>query len=385
MPIYTVLNENGKPIKKNGYTKYRVIVSYVDNNGKYKKVERITYGSDNAKDVELELIKKINKKELETSISYKELKNQYLLSKKADTKPGTYRAIVGRLENHITPFFESYKINKINASLIQKWKNEINNKSIDLGTKKNAYGSLRALLNFAVKMEYISKNPIRSIDNFKDPNYIKKEMDYYTVEEFKKFIAIAKDEAIRMEEKTNSIYEWHYYIFFMISFFLGTRKGETYGFDWNNWSNETLKIEKSIDQKNKGQLGDIVGAPKTKNSLRVNKLPNIIEVALQEHYNRCRKIDGFSKSWYICGGTAPIRNTTIDKRNSHYARLADIKRIRIHDFRHSNASLLINNGVLPKEVARRLGDTESEIMKTYSHLYPQEEEKVIEILNNIEL
>jgi len=53
MPIYTVLNENGKPIKKNGYTKYRVIVSYVDNNGKYKKVERITYGSDNAKDVEL--------------------------------------------------------------------------------------------------------------------------------------------------------------------------------------------------------------------------------------------------------------------------------------------------------------------------------------------
>jgi len=46
---------------------------------------------------------------------------------------------------------------------------------------------------------------------------------------------------------------------------------------------------------------------------------------------------------------------------------------------------LINNGILPKEVARRLGDTENEIMRTYSHLYPQEKEKVIEILNNIDI
>lgn len=385
MPIYPVLNDNKKQIKKNGYTKYRVVVSYTDIHGRYKKIERIVYGSDNAKTSELELIKKVNKKEIETSISYEELKKQFLLAKKADTKPGTYRGIVAKIDNHITPFFKKYKINKINASLIQIWKHEINNKTIAIETKRNIYGTLRALLNFAVKMEYIYKNPIHAIDNFKDPNYIKKEMDYYTAEEFKKFIAVAKKEAIKAKEQKNIIQEWHYYIFFMISFFLGTRKGETYSFTWENWNDQMLKVEKSIDQKNADGSGDIIGAPKTKNSLRINKLPDVLEHALKEHYERCSKLDGFNKSWYICGGIKSIRDTTLSNRNIAYAKIAGIKKIRIHDFRHSNASLLINNGILPKEVARRLGDTENEIMKTYSHLYPQEEEKVIDILNNIKI
>jgi integrase len=81
------------------------------------------------------------------------------------------------------------------------------------------------------------------------------------------------------------------------------------------------------------------------------------------------------------GGIRAIRDTTISNRNTTYAKLAGIKKIRIHDFRHSNASLLINIRIL----ARRLGDTKNKIMRTYSHLYPKEEEKVIDILNKIKI
>jgi len=60
-------------------------------------------------------------------------------------------------------------------------------------------------------------------------------MDYYTVEEFSKFIAVAKQEATRVEKECNSIVEWHYYIFLMIAFFDGSRKGEINGYTWNDW------------------------------------------------------------------------------------------------------------------------------------------------------
>ena len=84
-------------------------------------------------------------------------------------------------------------------------------------------------------------------------------MDYYTVEEFSKFIAVAKQEATRVEKECNSIVEWHYYIFFMIAFFDGSRKGEINGYTWNEWFNHTLSIKRAVYQKNKGE--DIIGSP----------------------------------------------------------------------------------------------------------------------------
>ena len=71
-------------------------------------------------------------------------------------------------------------------------------------------------------------------------------------------------------------------------------------------------------------------------------------------------------------------------RNEKFAEIAKVKKIRIHDFRHSHASLLANNGINIQEIARRLGHTNIEITwNIYSHLYPQQEEKAVEILNKI--
>lgn len=59
---------------------------------------------------------------------------------------------------------------------------------------------------------------------------------------------------------------------------------------------------------------------------------------------------------------------------------------RIHDFRHSHASLSANNGINIQEVARRLGHSNVSItLKTYAHLYPKESERALTVLNSIEL
>lgn len=58
-----------------------------------------------------------------------------------------------------------------------------------------------------------------------------------------------------------------------------------------------------------------------------------------------------------------------------------MKHITIHEFRHSHASVLCNAGVNIKEIARRLGHSDVETtLKTYSHLYPAEEERAVKIL-----
>ncbi|AMP20146.1 hypothetical protein AZF37_02245 [endosymbiont 'TC1' of Trimyema compressum] len=58
-------------------------------------------------------------------------------------------------------------------------------------------------------------------------------------------------------------------------------------------------------------------------------------------------------------------------------------RIRIHDFRHSNISFLINLGVNVFQIAKRVGHTNpKQIFKTYGHLYPDKEQEVIDKINN---
>jgi integrase len=61
-----------------------------------------------------------------------------------------------------------------------------------------------------------------------------------------------------------------------------------------------------------------------------------------------------------------------------------LKVIRIHDYRHSHVSVLANNGINIQEIARRLGHSKVDMTwNTYSHLYPREEERAVDVLNNI--
>ena len=238
------------------------------------------------------------------------------------------------------------------------------------------------MLNYAVRMEYLAKNPLLTVGNFKNPYELKKEMGFYTPEEFKKFIAAARRAARTVEKNTGSSYEWNFYIFFSIAFYTGLRKGEIYALKWTDIDGNILHVRRSIAQKLHGS--DKETPPKNKTSIRDVQMPLPLLKALGEHRKRQEKLSGFNESFRICGGTVCLRNTTLQQRNRQYADDAGIKRIRIHDFRHSHASLLANNGINIQEIARRLGHSNVEITwNIYAHLYPREEERAIAVLNKI--
>ena len=89
----------------------------------------------------------------------------------------------------------------------------------------------------------------------------------------------------------------------------------------------------------------------------------------------------FNDNFYIFGGTNPLAPTTIERKKNKYCKIAGVKQIRIHDFRHSHASMLYSGNVNIKYIQERLGHADiSTTLNTYVHLNKEYEKKVIRAL-----
>ncbi|KKI52003.1 tyrosine-type recombinase/integrase [Christensenella hongkongensis] len=375
MPIYKM---DGK---RDGKNKYRVRINYIDATGKARQVDRVTYGSDEAKILELKLLQEIRHEAPAKRITLRELFDEYCEVRKNEIRESTLDKFKRIMEYHIMPELENIKLDKLAPQLLAQWKLNMENKGLSLYTKQAAFSVFRNLLNYAVKMDYISKNPLVRVGNFRNSGEIKKEMDFYTADEFKKFISVARQNA-QEAEKRGFRSEWDYYVFFAIAFYTGLRKGEIHGLQWNDISKDYLSVKRSVTQKLKGE--DRETPPKNTASVRTLQVPIPLKEILSEHKKRWKHYEGFSSSFKVCGGIKCLRDTSIENHNKKFALLAGVKKIRIHDFRHSHVSLLANNGINIQEIARRLGHSKIEMTwNTYSHLYPKEEEKAVEILNKI--
>ena len=374
MPIYKT---NGK---KDGLQKYIVRINYTADSGEPKQLTRVAYGLDVAKSLELRLNNEIKNKGETPSrkITVQELFNEFKEVKLYELRKTTLVKFLYSFNNHILPFFKKYRIDRITVQTVKDWKIYINKKDLALSTKKKIFIYFNALIKYAINMEYLNKNPLSKIGNFKDTLNIKTKMDIYTPEEFKKFITISKEIAEEKERLQGDLSEWNYYVFFNIAFYTGLRKGEIHALKWSDIDGSYLTVSRSISQKLKG--GDYETAPKNKSSMRTLQMPLPLIEILNEQKQRQQKAHNFTDDFRICGS---VRDTSLQIKNERYSVGAGLKTIRIHDFRHSHASMLAHSNINIQEVARRLGHSKIEITwNTYCHLYPKEEEKAVAVLNS---
>lgn len=227
MPIYKMTDKNGKNIRKDGLQKYRVRINYTDSFGKPHQIDRVTFGAETAKQLELQLTQKLNAKEITPKMTIGQLFTEYITAKRSEVRETSLDKSLRILRKNVLPTFESVRIDNLNVPMVQKWKQELSEQGLAIVTRKNIYGEFRAMMNYAVKMEYIPKNPVITAGNFKAPLEAKKEMLFYTPDEFKKYISSAKEYSQEAEDG-GSMYEWNYYVFFNIAFYMGMRKGEIY-------------------------------------------------------------------------------------------------------------------------------------------------------------
>lgn len=80
---------------------------------------------------------------------------------------------------------------------------------------------------------------------------------------------------------------------------------------------------------------------------------------------------------FFFGGKDPVHPNTLSHRFEAYLKETGAKRIRIHDLRHSFVSMIIHGGASISVVANLIGDTQQQVMKTYSHFYVEDREAVL--------
>lgn len=372
MPIYKMKGS------RDGKQKYRVQVNYTDNYGANRQVCRIAYGSSEAKDLEAQLVNELKNQKPTARMTVGELYKKHIQSIAPGLRETSLKKNQATLETHILPYLKDKPLDKLTAPVFQEWKLEIEKKGLKIRTKQNIYSAFRALLNWGVKLDYIPTNVLLKVGNFKSSDISKPEMDFYTADEYLRFARAALEYA----ENQGTTAAYDYYVFFSIAFYCGLRKGEIHALKWSDIDGNYLNISRSISQKLKG--GDRETPPKNKSSIRTLQIPKPLLDILSEHKKCWSKTTGFSDDFRICGGTRPLRDTSVENMNKKIAAMAGVKKIRIHDFRHSHVSLLAHEGINIQEIARRLGHSDIEMTwNTYAHLYPKEEERAVEILDKI--
>ena len=187
------------------------------------------------------------------------------------------------------------------------------------------------------------------------------EMMFWTKAEFLKFIEAMKDHPAG-------------YAAFMTMYYTGVREGELLALTLSDidFENGTIRINKSYQRLN-GE--DLITTPKTPKSKRVITIPESLNVCLKEYTSKLYNIQTTDRIF-------PYTKSFLGHEMEHGCKESGVKRIRIHDLRHSHAAALIEMNVAPKLLQERLGHERIQTtLDTYGHLYPNKQAEVAKQLD----
>lgn len=284
----------------------------------------------------------------------------YLFKKYKETSAKRY---LYTFNYSIKGYFMNRKVSEITSTYCEFINDSIN--MLKLKSKRNLIFITKTFILFL--SDYGCKVNINKFYVYKESKTNKKEFDYYSLEEFNKLL--------------NVIDENEYKFLFSLLYYYGLRCGELRALQVKDFLKDRLSINKEIS--NKGRFGgQVILDPKTSSSYRfypyVCNIKELFNLVIKER--KLKKNDFVFKSKEVEGKV--IGETTIRRLLSKYANLAHIKVIKIHEFRHSCATYLINEDVDPKDIADWLGHSSIDVtLRYYAHLLPMRKDTVKEIIN----
>ncbi len=312
----------------------------------------------------------------------------------------------GMLDKHVLPFFKDRIISDIGPSDIAAWQTELLKKNLSDSYAHMINVYLKAIFSYAVEYMGLPKNPCtKSIGSLKS-----QKINFWTPEEYKQFSEACKDNleyftlfellyytGMRVGEALaltlNDIdFVWtpeeykqfseackdnlEYFTLFELLYYTGMRVGEALALTLNDidFGQNIVSINKTY-YRIAGK--DLINPPKTAGSERTILMPDFLTSELLDYvghlYEPAPDDRIFNKRPQY------VRSVLRDR-----AKKAGVKQIRVHDLRHSHASMLINLGANPLLVAERLGHESPAItLKTYSHLFPSTQNDIVSKIKKI--
>lgn len=303
-------------------------------------------------------------------MKFEKIVNDYLSFIKLKGKPQSIRTVNSRIKCYILPYFKNYNIEDITKEKYLYWQIEIEKKDFSYSYKKSLHFTMVSIFNYANKFYDYDYNIPSKVGNFTNNYELDKNINVWSYSEYKKFI--------------NSVKESIYKELFDFMYFTGCRLGECLALTFNDINTNKIFINKTISKEYINGKRQIT-RPKTKKSIRTIHIDNFLKNEINELQKYYNKIYGsFQENYYIFGGINPLSPTTIERKKNYYCKIAKVKQIRLHDFRHSHASLLIENNIPISEISNRLGHSNiNTTLSVYIHLIDNKEKRVLNAINTL--
>ena len=310
----------------------------------------------------------------------------YDLLKEEDKINNRKQSYIDTQENnynrHIKNYFEKVDdVAKLTYEDIYQFREHLREKNAQNSEKKLSPNTinkiiilLKKILDVGLRKGYYKEHPAGLL---KKLQIEKAKLNFWTVKEFKHFLTLFNDD------------EYNIKLLFTVLFFTGLRLGEALALTWQDidFSSNTIHITKSV-YVNKGISH--ISATKTKAGTRriiINKkLSQELQYWQQQQKHLLEQFTSDSMSLQVFQSSPiTITKNSIEKQYKKILeRDATLKKIRIHDFRHSHASLLINQGEDYLVVKERLGHASiTTTIDTYSHLYPSKQKDLADKLDDL--
>lgn len=292
-------------------------------------------------------------------MTFKALYDLYIEDISGRLKDSTVKGRKYRCERQLLPYFKEKPINQITASDIRKWQNIIAQSGLKETYQRALHEQLSIILNYAVKYYRLPYNPCRAAGPIgkKDAH----RMDFWTQDNFNSFIL--------------HITRPDYKAAFTTLFYTGLRCGELLALTRSDINLEAATVSITKTYYEAGEKEKFT-SPKTSNSIRTVTLPTFLVDCLSDYINCHYVLNPYDRLF-------PFTRRVLDRTMKKACSASNIKKIRLHDIRHSHVSLLIEMGFPPLLIAERIGDTVDMVNNIYGHLYPNRHKEVADKLHNL--
>ena len=288
----------------------------------------------------------------------------YITDKKERLRENTWSTKEHIIRTKILPYFKNKRLSDVQPKDVIAWQNEMLNYRDGKGKPysptylKTLHNQLSAIFNHGVRYYGLKSNPAAIAGNMGSEKH--KEMLFWTKEEYLKF-------ADTMMDRPRSFYA------FEVLYWCGIREGELLALTPADFDFEkgTLSITKSY-QRLKGR--DVITDPKTPKSVRVIQMPQFLTEEIHDYVKSLYKIQPDQRVFDM---TKHYLHHEMDRGSKE----AGVKRIRIHDLRHSHVSLLIEMGFSALAIADRVGHESIDITYKYAHLFPSKQKEMAQRLD----
>ena len=312
--------------------------------------------------------------EVNPHMTFKEAYTIYYDYQKDKIKDSTLKTYRDRIK--YMGLLDNVELVNLNWDLYQKWRAQINKTNLCDRYKTDIQKFIKQVINFAEKQwDFNLRKFYNKLEPFKTPGALKKEMDFYEPEEFFKFISVVDD--------------LRYKCFFELLYYCGLRRSEARGLQWKHidFKNKLLTVSQQVLNPSNSNASTewYISSTKTEASNRTIPVPTTLLNDLSELKKTNEKFSKFKLTWFVLGDDIPMATGRMYFYRDKYAEKAGIRRIRLHDFRHSCASALISGAAPITAVSNFLGHSETtETLETYTHMFKKDLANVPKFFDTLE-